>query len=264
MPLDRRRRGALRHLFAFLPWSTQNTIGHAVYPWSPLWPLLIAVLVTVVVGPWPVTIVALAWVARRAWRSAAQRLERRARVRTGQPAERALWVVPMRSARQLRMMAKTGFWWLPASAPLMGGDIFLIDFQARGHDSPPQIAMAGRLANPLFRTPRRRRRLVRLGALWSLAKPLTLEELPELKAAWTSPRPEIRSLDYSDEERAMWRDRLEAETSIREPRKANWRAERKAIRLFHKLWGIAHDADSYEKPVWSELQGALQNVGVPV
>lgn len=264
MPLDRRRRGALRHLFAFLSWGTQNRIGHAVYPWSPLWLPLIAVLITWVGGPWPMALLGLAWCARRAWRSAEQRLEDRARVRDGQPAERALWVVPVRSTWELRIMMKTGFWWLPGSAPLLGGDIFLFDVQGRGQESPPHIMMAGRLANPLFRASRRRRRLVRLGALWSLVNPLTLEELPELKATWASPRPEIRSLDYADEQQAVWRNRLEAKTSFREPRKPTWRNERKAFRLFHRLWGIAHDEDSYVKSTWSELQGALIGAGVRV
>lgn len=264
MPLDRRRRGGFRHLTAFLPWATQNRIGHVLYPWSSFWLLLIAVSVTWVGGPWPMALLALAWCARRAWRSAAKRLESRARVRNGEPAERALWVVPLRSTWELRMMVKTGFWWLPGSAPLLGGDIFLFDLQAAGQERPPKIMLAGRLANPLARAPRRRRRLVRLGALWSLATPLTLEELPELKAIWASPRPEIRSLDYADEQQALWRERLEAETSIREPRKAHWRQERKAFRLFHKLWGIAHDEDSYVKSTWSELQGALMGAGIQV
>ena len=262
MPLDRRDRGMLRHLYAFLPWRIQNRIGHFLYPWDSVWPLLLAASVTWISGPWPMALLALAWCARRAWKSAAKRLESRARVRDGMPAERALWVVPVRSTWALRIMMKTGFWWLPASAPLLGGDIFLFDIQGRGQESPPHIMLAGRLANPLARAPRRRRRLVRLGALWSLASPLTLEELPELKATWTCPRPEIQSLDYADEQTATWRKRLEAETSIREPRKATWRAERKAFHLFHRLWGVAHDEESYEKAVWGELQGALQQLGV--
>jgi len=207
-------------------------------------------------------LLALAWYARRAWKSVAKRLERRARVRDGQPVERALWVAPVRSTWALRLLAKTGFWWLPGSAPLLGGDVFLIDIQEPGQEMPPRILMAGRLANPIARAPRRRRRFVRLAALWSLERPLTLEELPELKAIWTSPRPEIRSLDYTDEQRAVWRYRLEAGATFREPRKATWREERKAARLFHSLWGTAHDSEHYVKSDWGDLHGALLGAGL--
>lgn len=262
MPLDRRRTGVLRYLHTFLPWDAQDKIGEVLYDRPIVWLFLSAGLVTILVGPWPVALLALAWSARRAWRLVIKQLEARARVRDGQPAERALWVVPLRSIWALRVMMKTGCFWLPASAPLLGGDILLFDVQELGQELPLKILLAGRLANPLNRTSRRRRRLVRLGALWSLGTSLTLDDLPELKAAWTSPRPEICSLDYADERRAVWRDRLAAKTSFREPRKPTWRKERKAFHLFHKLWGMAHDHDNYEKPVWGDLQGALRGAGV--
>ena len=99
-------------------------------------------------------------------------------------------------------------------------------------------------------------------------------ELKETYAAWPKamgvtpghpappPQPLVRTVEPTDEDRVTHRHRLLAKVSVREARKPNWREERGARDLFHKLWGMAHDHDNYDKPLWGDLQGKLRGAGV--
>ena len=85
-------------------------------------------------------------------------------------------------------------------------------------------------------------------------------ELPHLSRSYAG-QP-IVALDPPDEERALWHARLLARHSFREPRRPNWRHQRAARELFHKLWGMHGMGAKYEKPVWNTLQQELNKAGV--
>ena len=255
MPFDRRRRGYLRYLLAPLPWKVQDRLGDFAFDHPPFWQTLGALAVLYFVGPWPLAVVLVGVLALRAWRESGRRLRRATRQRAAWPVERAIWTVHMMAGWRWWLLRKLGLLVLPRSVPLYGGDLFLIGLRS-AVAADPTYYLAARLPNPTSAAPRRRRRVVRVAACWLLEKPVLLRAATAGREA----PPYIRALDPAEEEELKYR--LASKGELRDERRHDWRDIRGAHHLFHKLWGMAHDHDNYDKPTWGELQGKLRQAGV--
>lgn len=256
MPFDRRRRGYLRCLLAPLPWAVQDRLGDFAFDHPPFWQTLGALAVLYFVGPWPLAGYLVGTLGLKAWGESGRRLRRATRHKAAWPVERAIWTVQVTAGWRWWFLRKLGLLVLPRSAPLYGGDLFLIELcgttEVRSAvAADPTYYLAARLPNPISAAPRRRRRVVRVAACWLLEKPVTLP---------TATDAVIRALDPAEEEELKYRLRSKGE--LRDERRDDWRDIRAAHHLFHKLWGMAHDHDNYDKPLWGELQGKLRGAGV--
>lgn len=261
MPRDRRRPpGFEAWLLSPLPWAWQERIPHRAV--SRVLYLLGGLAL---VGPWPFAVWVIGGAVWMGLRQGRRLAEGRARHREGVAGERAIWIVQVTEGWRWKLLLKAGILWLPARVPMLEGDLFLMDIRGAGDRSPPVYRFGGRLANPTSASPRRRRRIVRLAAWWTLECPLPLSDLPATAAAVAGGSGgSVRVVEAQDEGTYHLYHRLTAKVSLREARKLTWRHERKVHRLFHQLWSSQGPGAKYDKAKWCELQGELQRAGILV